>query len=581
MRRNRSKTKNKPPRGATKTSKTDDNTTALEPPKIRSISSRCKDIGGIYHAETADVNFVFDVNGNEELVPVHKYILSAHSPVFRRMFYESELKEGGEIRLNDTTIDAFIYFLEFLYGWKYFGQTDSKSELSPLLYLAHKYDVKSLEERCKQILDFIIDKDIEAVLWVLPLANLYSYDELQRKCIEKIRQYGNLIIQSPKIIDCETAVVGEILGIDFVDRNEVKVFEMSINRAKRACVKAKMDPESSENIRALGDCFHLVRIGSMTSQQFVQCLSINSAVFTSYEIQQLAKNVVGPIRNTETFSGVSFVPLDVSLRQLDLFTPVLQSLYEDQVTADVTFIFKNEKNEETQRISAHKCILAKQSKVFADLFKNPADEVHITNVSAEAFRDFLHLMYIHTSILSHRQLSIMQQIPDQNVDAILLLAKKYKLVEMLGWYEYYLYQNLNDQNVMWRFYLAQKHSMDNLRKKCVGLLEDDGEKAVTSEAFLNIGQQVLKAILELRFWVNGTPIVDACIKWAKQNCEKNQIDPENSTNLRIVMGDAFELVPFSAMGLMGFVDFQRDYGDMFTDNEIRKMYDTFAQDRQR
>ncbi|RZK73617.1 MAG: BTB/POZ domain-containing protein [Pedobacter sp.] len=50
--------------------------------------------------------------------------------------------------------------------------------------------------------------------------------------------------------------------------------------------------------------------------------------------------------------------------------PFFESLLDDQSTADICFIFKNEKNEVTERFPAHKCILARKSKFFTDLFKN-------------------------------------------------------------------------------------------------------------------------------------------------------------------------------------------------------------------
>lgn len=101
---------------------------------------------------TADVNFVFDVDGNEEFVPVHKCFPAVQSPVFCQMFYESELKERGDIKL---TVDAFVNFISFLYEAKIYTVSYTKSQISSLVYLVYKYDVNWLENECKNVLNSI------------------------------------------------------------------------------------------------------------------------------------------------------------------------------------------------------------------------------------------------------------------------------------------------------------------------------------------------------------------------------------------------------------------------------------------
>lgn len=150
--------KNDSPPIEAKSRKTEHHAINIERPKSRSISELCNLIGGIHRVETADVNFVFDDDGNEELVPVHRCILALHSPVFRRMLYESDLKEKCDIKLTDTTIDAFVDFMQSLYARVFIDGT--KSNISPLLYLAHKYDVNWLERRCSDILDGIIYNNV-------------------------------------------------------------------------------------------------------------------------------------------------------------------------------------------------------------------------------------------------------------------------------------------------------------------------------------------------------------------------------------------------------------------------------------
>lgn len=296
-------------------------------------------------------------------------------------------------------------------------------------------------------------------------------------------------------------MVEKILSTDFVNRNEIEVFENCIDWAKRQCEIAEKDSESPGILRAqLGDCFNLIRFDTMTSAQFLECLSIDSVVFTLDEIKAFSSHFTG----TKVYREALELQYDDSKvdihneKVIETDYSFLKSMFQDHTTADITFVFKNANNEVTERFSAHKCILAQRSEIFTDLFKNSPEssqEIQIGGVSAVAFKDFLQLIYLFDWI---QRDYIMENIPHQSVDAILSLAKEYKTFDIIGWYDVNLWLNLDDKNVMWCFDLAHKDSMDMsigyvLKSKCVEFLQENGEKAMVSGAFLDIEQQTLKA----------------------------------------------------------------------------------------
>lgn len=550
--------------------KTDDNETAIEKPKQCGISRRCSLVGGIYHMATADVRFEFEIDGNEESIPAHKCILSLHSPYFRAMFYGNQSNRTNYIKMNDTTIDAFIDFMQALYGW-ILPWSKSQSKISPLLHLANKYGVNWLIEKCKQILYVIIIEDAEAVFWVLPLSDLYNYNDLQRECIKKIRLHGSSLIESAEFLGCSKNMMKQVIGVDFVNRDEAKVFTKCIKWAEQACQRGS-NFESIDNVREyLDDCFELIRFDSMTQQQFVECLSINPKIFTYEEIQRFAKCVTETIPCIKQSKINNDVPrqLPNSPPPYVVLSSYLESLYEDQTTTDIAFIFKNEKNEVIDRLSAHKCVLANSSIVFSDLLKEPLDEINVTEAPFEIFKTFLQLIYAFRWILRE---AIIEKASQQNTNALLLLAKKYKVFTITWSYDRYLARCLNEENVFWCYELSCQYSMDSLKSKCIEFMKS----LPGTSAFLDISQTNLKAILELNIWDNDKSLLCACIQWAKRFCDKNQLDPAKPKHLRTAFGDAFRFIPFYAMSLTEFVDFQLDYGAMFSDNEIRKMIVEFA-----
>lgn len=156
------------------------------------------------------------------------------------------------------------------------------------------------------------------------------------------------------------------------------------------------------------------------------------------------------------------------------------------------------------------------------------------------------------------------------------LANEYKAYNVKQFCEDYLEEKLSSQNVTWCFELSLKHSMDDLKSKCVQFMVTNDKESMTSKAFLDIDQPTLKAILQLRIWESNKSLVDACFRWAKEYCKKNQLNPDNPHDLRGALGNAFQFIPFCAMKPMEFFGFHRNYGAMFSDSEIRKVYDDLA-----
>lgn len=170
----------------------------------------------------------------------------------------------------------------------------------------------------------------------------------------------------------------------------------------------------------------------------------------------------------------------------------------------------------------------------------------------------------------------MKNVSNQSIDEILLLAKKYHDYGVKGVVDGYLTWNLNEEYVMWCFELSLKHSMGGLKSECVDFLKENSAQLITSEIFMGCSQQNLLAILEHRIWNNEKSLVDSCMKWAKKCCEEHQFDAANPENLRMVMGDAFSLIPFSSLDPIEFIHFQREFRGLLTFEEIVKVINEIA-----
>ncbi|KAF8787836.1 Speckle-type POZ protein like [Argiope bruennichi] len=125
--------------------------------------------------------------------PVHKFILSARSPVFKRMF-SSDMKEKncGHVDVTDLEDDTVHQMLQYLY-------TDTLEDLKlenayKLYTAADKYQIMSLRSKCSSFLKDNLIPDKACAFMVL--ADLHSDDDLRRVVQDYILKHDQEVFGS-------------------------------------------------------------------------------------------------------------------------------------------------------------------------------------------------------------------------------------------------------------------------------------------------------------------------------------------------------------------------------------------------
>ena len=217
---------------------------ATPTPQERSASTDWQTNKGTVRERTAflfnnslmsDITFVLtDPDGTQVRVPAHKLVLAISSPVFEAMFY-GELTEKGEIELPDTQLHYLLEFLRFLYCDEVELTTDNAFGV---LYLAQKYIVPSLADKCWAF----IDKNTCA-------------------CLESDNAVSTF----------NSEMLTSLAKRDTLQINkELELFEAMKHWAQKRCKAEGLEPSGKAIRRALGDVMNLFRWPAISQLDFAQ-----------------------------------------------------------------------------------------------------------------------------------------------------------------------------------------------------------------------------------------------------------------------------------------------------------------------
>lgn len=240
------------------------------------------DLGKFYlNASLSDVNFIISSANETQKLPAHKLLLAAKSDVFEAMFF-GELKEQGDVKIVDATIDAFEQFLQFFYCAEV---NLTMVNVFNVMYLGKKYNITACLDACQQFLKDNLSFD--NVCFVYDYAILYDQTQLKQRCEWMIKCNLISMFGSTDFLQCSRYVLNHILEFDDLCCEEPDLFEACMSWVKAA---SKLETLTHQVVQKyLGDSFHKIRFKSMTIEEFAKIAAKYGDIFTVAEYKEIVQ----------------------------------------------------------------------------------------------------------------------------------------------------------------------------------------------------------------------------------------------------------------------------------------------------
>ena len=241
----------------------------------------------------------------KRVISAHKFILSICSPVFYTMF-NGELPETGDsVEVLDCEFETLLEFVRFLYSDEV---TLTGSNVLQVLYLAKKYMVPSLADKCREFLEeSLYPKDVFSVL---PVAELHEDKKLLDHCWKLIDRQTKVALESAESI--ERSVLEALVERDTLNIKEIDLFAAVSRWATNECGKQGLEAGGKVKRRVLGDrVVKAIRFPLMTEKEFTSVV-VNSEILSAEEVSEMnqyfkteSSHLVGFSKKARRYSSLS------------------------------------------------------------------------------------------------------------------------------------------------------------------------------------------------------------------------------------------------------------------------------------
>ncbi|KAH7719916.1 Btbd6 protein [Aphelenchoides avenae] len=262
------------------------------------MASHLKDL--YLSEDLADAHFVIVKDGEEiEYIPAHILLLSSASPMFRTQFHGS-LKAEENIVITDSEPEPFKAMLEFIY-------TDKVSSLTmdiafDVLYLAHKYLIKSLE---KHTTDFMFENVSSTNVYEFLRGRLLFQDGFPDKFWQAVDPEGESILKSEEFLELDLETVRQIVSRNTLKVKEKTVYDRLIAWAYEQHNRGNGNVNSLRSL--LGDVFYQIRFTQMTAEEFADGPSLDNHL-TDQEKLDIFRWICGKKRKMLKFATDARAP---------------------------------------------------------------------------------------------------------------------------------------------------------------------------------------------------------------------------------------------------------------------------------
>ena len=216
----------------------------------------------------SDVKFVVRKSDGEseskQVIPAHKFVLSIGSPVFEAMFYGELAETRDSIELPDCEYESLLELFRYMYSDEV---NLSGSNMIGVLYLAKKYMVLSLAEKCSKYLQDNLDP--ANVFSILPSAQKYEEKNLVDQCWEVIDKQTEAAVKSEGFATIERSLLESVVVRDSLSIKEVNLFQAVDLWATKECARQGLAANGELKRRILGEpIIKAIRFPVMKQEEF-------------------------------------------------------------------------------------------------------------------------------------------------------------------------------------------------------------------------------------------------------------------------------------------------------------------------
>ena len=216
-----------------------------------------------------------------QVIPAHKFVLSIGSPVFQDMFYGATPETRASIELPgiDGEYDSLLELFRYLYSDEV---NINASNITKVLYLAKKYVVPSLVDKCIQYLRDVLSSS--NVFEILSTAEKLEKKELIDECWEVIDSQSEAAMKSDGFTTIEHSLLEAVVSRDTLTMNEVGLFKAVNLWATKKCEDQGLTANGEEKRRILGDkVVKAIRFPVMKRHEFASVVA-DAKILTPDEV---------------------------------------------------------------------------------------------------------------------------------------------------------------------------------------------------------------------------------------------------------------------------------------------------------
>ena len=227
----------------------------------------------------SDVSFT--CGESSRIFHAHKYVLATSSAVFFAMFYGDLAQKESPICLPDADEESFKEFLCYLY-------TDdckiTAENAIGILYLAKKYLMTSLTEKCCKVLEASIKPD--NVFMVLEQAIRFDEQKLEAKCWDIVSKKTEDCINSEAFNNVGSHTLNVLLKSETLTVTEVELFKAVLKWVDGECTRQGINIEEDKTARrrVLGHSVYEIRFLEMSLEDFTKYVSCTHGILTETEL---------------------------------------------------------------------------------------------------------------------------------------------------------------------------------------------------------------------------------------------------------------------------------------------------------